>query len=154
VSESCHFCQESEVLERHHILPRRHGGDDSPENLVTVCPTCHRKLERLYAKSFYEALGVPDDTPPRNVAVDVALDYLNHHVKADPNAKNISTAEAYEQYRWYCDKSDTVLVEQKKFTELVKSHTKDFGYMASVRTPSHDYPVRGYKHFLPTTSTD
>ena len=149
MSESCHFCQESEVLEQHHIVPRRHGGDDSPENLVTVCPNCHRKLERLYGRRFYDALGAHDDTPPRDVRVTVAVEYLNRYVKADPSAKNRSTAEAYEYYARYCKKNGNGLLGQQKFTKLVKSHAKDFGYMASVRTPSHDYPVRGYKHFLP-----
>lgn len=58
MSDSCHFCDETEALERHHIVPRRFGGSDADGNLVTVCPTCHRKLERLYNKRFYDALGV------------------------------------------------------------------------------------------------
>ena len=30
-------------LEVHHIIPRRYGGTDLPENLITFCFDCHRK---------------------------------------------------------------------------------------------------------------
>ena len=59
MSDECYFCgDDSDVLERHHVVPKRHGGSDKPENLVTVCPTCHRKLERLHGQRFYDQLGV------------------------------------------------------------------------------------------------
>lgn len=32
-------------LEMHHVLPFREGGTDSPDNLVALCPNCHRKIE-------------------------------------------------------------------------------------------------------------
>jgi len=59
--KTCHFCTETEHLESHHVVPQRYDGSDSEENLVEVCPTCHRKLESLYNKRFYEALGVSSD---------------------------------------------------------------------------------------------
>jgi len=55
--EGCYFCTE-ERLEKHHIVPRRFDGSDDAQNIVSVCPTCHSKLERLYNKRFYDALGV------------------------------------------------------------------------------------------------
>jgi len=55
---SCYFCGEPSQLEQHHIVPRRFDGSDDDENLVRVCPTCHEKLESLYDKRFYDALGV------------------------------------------------------------------------------------------------
>lgn len=61
--DDCYLCNdECDVLERHHIHPRRHGGGDEARNLVTVCPTCHKKLERLYDRRFYQGIGVRD--PP------------------------------------------------------------------------------------------
>jgi len=61
----CHFCDETEALDRHHIVPQRHGGSDDEENLVTVCPNCHRKLETLYDKRFYNEVMEegPVETP-------------------------------------------------------------------------------------------
>ena len=55
---SCYFCHGTERLESHHIVPRRFDGDDTDENLVDVCPTCHSKLEHLYDSRFYSELGV------------------------------------------------------------------------------------------------
>ena len=65
MNDQCYFCDESEALDRHHVVPRRHGGSDVDKNLVTVCPTCHRKLETLYDSRFYNRLGVDDDTPAK-----------------------------------------------------------------------------------------
>ncbi|WP_256394092.1 HNH endonuclease [Natronoarchaeum rubrum] len=61
MSDECYFCGEQEALDQHHIVPKRHGGSDRDKNLVTVCPTCHRKLEMLYDDQFYADLGVEDD---------------------------------------------------------------------------------------------
>ena len=57
---TCYFClsEERQILEEHHIVPRRFDGSDDDENLVCVCPTCHQKLERLYNERFYRELEV------------------------------------------------------------------------------------------------
>jgi len=62
MTERCKFCRETDRLERHHIVPRRFDGSNDEENIVTVCPTCHSKLESLYDKRFYDALGVEKAT--------------------------------------------------------------------------------------------
>lgn len=58
----CFICGEdnSVVLEEHHIVPRRYGGTDDEENLVTLCANCHSAVEKLYDKRFYRELGVAD----------------------------------------------------------------------------------------------
>ncbi|MEN8008399.1 MAG: HNH endonuclease, partial [Candidatus Krumholzibacteriota bacterium] len=35
-------CGRTRFLEVHHINPRQHGGTNHPENLVTLCGSCHR----------------------------------------------------------------------------------------------------------------
>lgn len=56
--DTCYLCGGSHegLLQQHHIVPRRFGGSDDTKNLVELCPTCHRKLERLYDHRFYEQL--------------------------------------------------------------------------------------------------
>lgn len=56
--EDCYICGHgnADILEQHHIVPQRHGGSDSAENLVELCPSCHETLERLYNKRFYDVL--------------------------------------------------------------------------------------------------
>jgi len=55
---SCKFCGETDTdaLESHHIVPRRFNGSDDEENLVTLCASCHRKIESLYNKDFFQKL--------------------------------------------------------------------------------------------------
>jgi 5-methylcytosine-specific restriction endonuclease McrA len=55
----CHFCKKDVIksckdkrLEFggstvHHKTPRRHGGKDVQNNLICICDSCHKKLERL-----------------------------------------------------------------------------------------------------------
>ena len=42
-SFGCQFegCEETELLEVHHIIPRRAGGSDHPKNLITLCHKHH-----------------------------------------------------------------------------------------------------------------
>ena len=62
---SCHFCARQREIQAHHIVPQRFNGRDTRENLVGVCERCHKKLERLYDKRFYEQLGIPDEKGKR-----------------------------------------------------------------------------------------
>jgi hypothetical protein len=59
MSEACFICGEDNptVLQEHHVLPRRYGGGDSDENLVTLCANCHEAVEKIYDDSFYERAG-------------------------------------------------------------------------------------------------
>lgn len=43
-------------LEIHPVTPYQEGGDDSPANLVALCPNCHRKLEISPSPSDLEKL--------------------------------------------------------------------------------------------------
>jgi len=58
-NHKCHFCKRNvhEVCNEvgggntlHHIVPKRFGGKDEPENLITICCYCHQKLEILITK--------------------------------------------------------------------------------------------------------
>lgn len=46
----CRKCGETGSLAVHHIIPFRKSRDDSPENLMTVCGSCHTTLENTYRK--------------------------------------------------------------------------------------------------------
>lgn len=39
--EECPYDEHPEVLQVHHIIERCEGGNDDPENLKILCPTCH-----------------------------------------------------------------------------------------------------------------
>jgi len=57
MKDRCYFCRETECLQEHHVVPRRMGGSDDEENLLTLCPTCHRKLEDTYSSRFYRKVS-------------------------------------------------------------------------------------------------
>lgn len=57
----CAFCGDDRVVHHHHIIPRRFGGSDAEENLLSVCPTCHAIVERTWNDEFYDALGAKQD---------------------------------------------------------------------------------------------
>jgi len=33
-------------IQCHHVVPRRLGGPDHPDNLITLCMSCHHRIER------------------------------------------------------------------------------------------------------------
>lgn len=48
-------CREILALDMHHIWEVSEGGGDDPENLIALCPTCHRLYHRgdISAESIY-----------------------------------------------------------------------------------------------------
>lgn len=46
-NHQCRWCGTNEYLTLHHVVPRRRGGSDRPENLHVFCRDCHTELERL-----------------------------------------------------------------------------------------------------------
>lgn len=46
----CDMCNSCESLEVHHIIPRIKNGSDEPDNLVTLCYNCHKKLHREHGR--------------------------------------------------------------------------------------------------------
>ena len=71
---SCYICGHgnTDVIQRHHIIPRRYDGTDETRNIVNLCPTCHDAIERIYDDSFFEDLGV-EKIDTGTELVDVAL---------------------------------------------------------------------------------
>ena len=41
---ACQHCHRYTEAPPHHIIYRSQGGDDSMENLITLCMYCHRKV--------------------------------------------------------------------------------------------------------------
>jgi hypothetical protein len=43
----CQLCGKKGATDVHHIIPRRIKIDNSPDNLITLCRSCHAKIEHL-----------------------------------------------------------------------------------------------------------
>jgi 5-methylcytosine-specific restriction endonuclease McrA len=50
----CQYCGKKDATDVHHIIPRRIKIDNSPDNLITLCRSCHIKIERLTDKYLAE----------------------------------------------------------------------------------------------------
>lgn len=46
----CQYCGKKRSIEVHHIMPRRIEIDNYPYNLITLCKSCHHKVEKLTDK--------------------------------------------------------------------------------------------------------
>jgi 5-methylcytosine-specific restriction endonuclease McrA len=46
----CQYCGSSDRLQVHHICSRSRLGDDTDENLITLCADCHGDIHRNYSK--------------------------------------------------------------------------------------------------------
>jgi 5-methylcytosine-specific restriction endonuclease McrA len=57
----CQRCGSLGGVEVHHIEPRGRLGDDSEDNLVTLCCCCHRRLHQLKAKLPHQHATVKTD---------------------------------------------------------------------------------------------
>ena len=47
----CQYCGSSDRLEVHHLRSRGRLGDDTDENLITLCANCHSDIHRSCLKS-------------------------------------------------------------------------------------------------------
>ena len=54
INQPCEICKWNETsCDVHHILPVCEGGKDEIQNLLTLCPNCHRKVHRnLLSKDY------------------------------------------------------------------------------------------------------
>ena len=50
----CQYCGKYRAIEVHHIIPARLGVNNSFDNLITLCRSCHKKIEHLTNKYLDE----------------------------------------------------------------------------------------------------
>jgi uncharacterized protein YlaI len=51
---TCQLCGKKGATDVHHIIPRRIKIDNNPDNLITLCRSCHSKVEHLTDKYLAE----------------------------------------------------------------------------------------------------
>jgi 5-methylcytosine-specific restriction endonuclease McrA len=60
--KSCQIenCGYSDHVDLHHIVPHNLGGDNSPDNLILLCPNHHREADRgeLEYEELFRSIGV------------------------------------------------------------------------------------------------
>ena len=88
--ERCIFCGAPGLPEAH-VIPRSHGGLGVPQNIITVCRSCHDKL---------------DNSTDRQQMLDVAVGYLKRYYP------DISQTDVIYQ-KWEKDKVKRLIKEAK-----------------------------------------
>jgi group II intron reverse transcriptase/maturase len=62
----CQHCSATEVtLHVHHIVPCKHGGNNDPDNLITLCMKCHRSQHRSQPTEMPDQLSRPRESRVR-----------------------------------------------------------------------------------------
>ena len=64
--EWCEVCGKPGIVHVHHIKSKGSGGDDLPENLISLCPSCHDKAHRarISKEALKEIVGRREDGSP------------------------------------------------------------------------------------------
>jgi len=68
----CRNCGKPHDLHVHHIVERAHGGSNDPENLITLCRTCHSSVHAGVLKiTAARQFTFADGTPTQRIAAGV-----------------------------------------------------------------------------------
>lgn len=100
---ACRFCdmteeehqeQHNQGLHAHHVLPRDAGGEDHPNNLITVCTACHRTIESAHADAVERHVGpgIDDEEIEKfyehfTSIADTGLRKANNYLKRHPSVE-------------------------------------------------------------------
>ncbi len=89
----CHLCQacrgksKDPVLNVHHIQQRKDGGSDRPENLITLCETCHVK--------HHQGIKVLNLTVPKRLRDATQFNVLKAYVMRETTNLNRAVTYGY-----------------------------------------------------------
>jgi len=127
MSERCFICGDDNpnVLQNHHILPRRHGGGDSAENLVTLCANCHVAVEKIYDDEFYERAGYSSGRYNECVDSDTAQEYVEEFLNTCDDVVfegMVAKRALYDKYCEWADANDAPTPAANIFGKVVMDH--------------------------------
>ena len=85
---SCYRCNVDIHLSVHHVISRNDGGGNNPENLITLCHSCHDIVEIAGCRSLVEILATVDDSEKvwhtnRQPPVTESKNKINIHFDGD-----------------------------------------------------------------------
>lgn len=98
---SCEICGENRSVDKCHIIPKKFGGTIDCDNIIFLCPTHHRLLDRfMLSKEEYAAINWIAKSPAaRHYAYSIILE--NHKKFWSRVSKgNYSPIVMYENIEW------------------------------------------------------
>ena len=147
------------ILEVHHILPKRLGGTNCIDNLITLCHKCHKKVtnkEIKYIKYFHKILNNEDKKTFKGLNyashVMVGKNYLRDELKKKgPLYITNGGDTANKRYEWKINKTHSndaiVITDLKPRRDTID--IKDWLLKPIRRKKSHKRKtdsVLGFKH--------
>ncbi|MCF7910840.1 HNH endonuclease [Candidatus Pacearchaeota archaeon] len=71
---TCQICNKKclDYNEVHHIVWRRHGGSDKPDNLILLCESCHKKVH----KNLVKCLSIKNKTLKQASLLNSCMKYI------------------------------------------------------------------------------
>lgn len=102
-------------MEQHHILPRRFGGGDNEDNLVTLCASCHRGIESIYDKQFWASVGLRPSSDEHSVE-----EFADRRLAFDESYGATPKTQVYRWYVEWCRGGDVEPVSQHSFTKTLE----------------------------------
>ena len=146
--ETCYICDfgNSELIQSHHVIPRRKNGLDADHNLVSACPTCHEALENIYDDEFWRTVEYLFSADWMDIAAD--LQYELADLYDDPDDKQDALERAEEFSKKAVKTRATQMHGEKRINDLLFwSTNKDRHdmYRESVYGDS-DYNADGHRH--------
>lgn len=132
MNDRCFICGEDNpnVLQEHHIVPRRYGGGDSDDNLITLCANCHEAVEKIYDDDFYARAGYSTpsecDSVSRQRAVEIADRFLAECDDISVGDGVVAKQTLYDRFgEWASDKGNIGLMARNIFGRALMSARDD-----------------------------
>jgi len=101
----CIFCGTTESenknehgrsLDVHHLIPKRSGGSNDPENLVPLCVSCHNTMESVHGKAMKELAkekGLNQSTSEEHDKLEEKYEETKEEMKKARGARMSAEAE-------------------------------------------------------------
>lgn len=108
---SCRLCGDSKnKKEIHHIIPKKNGGGNTENNLITLCRPCHKKVtgvEYKYINKFYSILERKNSNYNKHIMhVMVGKKYLQDNLKEISSLVLTNGVDTYKNRDiWNVDKT-------------------------------------------------
>lgn len=132
-------CGNPNVIETHHIVPRRYGGGDTRDNTVELCSNCHTAIEKIYSikkvERIIEAAG--ESKTQTKTLQDSVGKYCEECLNTGKHMIHVD--DIYKSYKEWCfEKRAPLITSQIDFRsclELVDGielhHHDKFGWVCN-----------------------
>ena len=121
----CALCDSTRFLQIHHVVPRGHGGTNSPHNLICLCSDCHALAHGTKLKDYTDSVVDITQEDIEHACVEYLADYyagegyLWSPWAVDPEDPSLNLLD-HRNHPAYRDDLPLTRVEQIAWDRLMK----------------------------------